>query len=408
MRVAVIGGGIIGLSSAYHLARAGHAVTLIERNTCGRGASWGNAGWIVPSLIAPFNAPGAVPQALRAMLNPQSPIALRQLPTLSLARWGLRFLHQCSPDRSRAALRILAGMSADASADILALADDLGFEVHRAGLLIPFRSPAALAEYRAAHAVVESAGYRGPMEVLDARSAAEREPALSPDVVGAAYLPDEISVRPDAMTTALADGLATLGGEIVEDETVVGVGHTGRGWQVRTPHRSVDCDVAVIAAGEQTAALARSCGVRLPLQSARGCSITLPPVLELRGPVKIAEDRVACTPFANGELRISGTFDLVRPGAGTSRGRMQAVLAAASATLPALRDLDISALGVWSGARTCTPDSIPVVGPVGRRPGLIVASGHGTLGMTLSAATARTVTALVNATSIRHSPRGIS
>jgi glycine/D-amino acid oxidase-like deaminating enzyme len=139
---------VIGLSSAYHLARAGIRVTLIERDRCGRGASFGNAGWIVPSLIQPFNAPGAVPRSLRAMLNPHSPIALRQVPTWALIRWGLEFFRASRADRSRASLRALAVMAASAADDVTALADRLGFEVHRTGLLVPFRSPVALDAYR--------------------------------------------------------------------------------------------------------------------------------------------------------------------------------------------------------------------------------------------------------------------
>ena len=405
-RVVVIGGGVIGLSSAVHLARAGHSVTLVDRGSCGGGASWGNAGWIVPSLVQPFNAPGAVPQALRAMLNPNAPIALRQLPTWSLARWGLAFLRNSSADRSRTSLHALAAMAAGATADVIALADDLDFEVHRTGLLVPFRSHAALASYRAAHAEVESAGYRGRAEELSATEIAEREPALSSDVIGGIYLPDEVSVRPDAMTEALVKAFTGLGGELIEQETVVSVEYSAGSWRVQTDHRALSGDAVVLAAGEQTAALARTCGVRVPLQSGRGCSVTLPPVLELQGPVKIAEDRVACTPFASGEVRISGTFDIVRPGAGTARSRMRDVLAAASHTLPALRDLDISALDIWSGARPCTPDSVPIVGPAGRTPGLFVATGHGTLGMTLAAATGRAITALVTATTLRNTPKG--
>lgn len=397
--VVVVGGGVIGLSSAYHLARAGHQVTLIEREECGQGASWGNAGWIVPSLAQPFNAPGAVPQALGAMLNPHGPIAMRQFPTPTLARWGFQFTRASRADRSHAALRTLTTMAANAPDDIAALADQLGFELHRAGLLVPFRSSAALDAYRRTHSRIESLGYRGRAEVLDADETRTREPSLGDDITGALHLLDEVSVRPDSMTGALARALIEAGGERAEHETVRSVVAQSSGrWRVDTQLRSLVTDAVVIAAGDQTASLLRDCGVHLTLQPGRGCSVTLPPGLGLRQPLKIAEHRVACTPFANGQTRVSGAFDLVRPGAGTSRSRMRSVLNAASTHLPALRDLDMSDLEVWSGARPCTPDSVPAVGPVGRIPGLFAATGHGTLGMTLAATTGRTVTELVSDT----------
>ncbi|ORB31713.1 D-amino acid dehydrogenase small subunit [Rubrobacter xylanophilus DSM 9941] [Mycolicibacterium parafortuitum] len=405
----MIGSGIIGLSSAFHLLRAGNRVTLIERGACGREASWGNAGWIVPSLIHPFNAPGAVPQALWGMLNPNSPIALRQFPSWSLARWGLAFLRHSSSSRSRESLDALAAMASGATTDVVALAEHLGFEVHRTGLLIPFRSKTALAAHRVAHAEVVAAGYRGRVEELSAAQIAAREPALADDIVGGVYLPDEVSVRPDTMTRALARAVENLWGELAEHETVTAVHHGDRGWRVRTDRRVVPADAVVIAAGGQSAALARTCGVRLPLQSGRGCSVTVPPGLGLRGALKIAEDRIACTPFDGGEVRISGTFDLVRPGAGTSRARMRSVLAAAARTLPGLRDLDLSAIEVWSGARPCTPDSVPLVGPVGPTPGLFAATGHGTLGMTLAVATGRDIAARVtamNSATLPNIPKG--
>ncbi|WP_395309950.1 FAD-dependent oxidoreductase [Mycobacterium sp. AMU20-3851] len=394
--VIVVGGGVIGLSSAYHLARAGHRVTVIERNTCGRGASWGNAGWITPSLVQPFNAPGAASQALRAMRNPDSPIAVRQLPTWALARWGWAFLRSSRADASRRSLRALATFAAGAATEVAALAEELAFEIHRSGLLVAFRSPGALAAYRDAHADVQAAGYRGRVVELDGAEIRAREPALADDVIGGLHLPDEVSVRPDAMTAALSRGITAAGGEVAEQESMLTATPAAGGWRVRTSRRELRGAAVVLAAGEHTARLARGCGVHVALQSGRGCSVTLPPVLELQGPLKIAEHRVACTPFKNGQVRISGTFDLVRTGARTDHRRMQAVLKAAATTLPAVADVDIADLDVWSGARPCTPDSIPVIGPIGSHPGLFAATGHGTLGMTLAVPTGRIVTEMVN------------
>lgn len=400
-RVVVIGGGVIGLSCAYHLARAGHRVTLLERRPrCGRGASWGNAGWIVPSLAQPFNAPGAPWTALRSMTRPESPLSIRRAPSPSFLRWSLAFLGASRRIPAAAAQRSLAHLAADAPRQLLELSEELPLELHRTGLLVPFRSRAALEAFRARHRTTEELGYRGRAEVLGTAEVREREPALSEDVVGGIHLLDELSVRPDAMTAALADGLLSAGGEIRTGSEVVGISRLqdGRRRCLTRDGSRYDAEAVVVAAGERTADVLATAGPRISLQPGRGCSVTLPAgALTLHHAVKIAEHQVACTPFATGEVRISGTFDLVRTDAPTDRRRMGSVLRAASTHLPSLTDVDLDQLEVWSGARPCTPDSIPLVGPVGSDPGLLVATGHGTLGMTLAAGTGRLITRYVAA-----------
>ena len=163
-------------------------------------------------------------------------------------------------------------------------------------------------------------------------------------------------------------------------------------WQLATRRGILTAGAVVVASGETTAAVVRTSGAKMALQSGRGSSVTLSAnALSLEQPLKIAEHRVACTPFANGEVRISGTFDLVKPGTRTDHRRMRGVLADAATYLPALEALDVDSLAVWSGARPCTTDSVPIVGPVGSVPGLIAATGHGTLGMTLAVHTGRSV-----------------
>lgn len=391
--VAVIGGGVIGLSSAYRLARAGFDVTVLERGEIGTGASWGNAGWIVPSLIQPFNAPGAISDAVKTMLKPRGQIALRQIPTPKLAVWGLSFLRHSSVRRSGESMRGLAAMSQDAAKATTQLAEELDFELHRTGLLVPFQSQEALEGYAQSHAKVEQLGYTGRAEWLDAQQLKEREPSLDEGLVGGVHLLDELSIRPDSMTSALARGFREAGGELREHTAATSIeAERGNRWKVAAASGpSLIVDAVVVAAGEHSAPLLRGTGARIPLQSGRGCSVTLPPVITLNQAMKIAEVRVACSPFDNGQVRISGSFDLVRTDAPTNRNRMQHVLDAATPYLPGLAEVDLSEIDVWSGSRPSTPDSLPVVGPVGSAPGLYAATGHGTLGMTLAGGTANTI-----------------
>lgn len=393
----MVGGGVIGLSSAYHLAEAGVDVTLVERDECGRAASWGNAGWIVPSLVQPFNSPAMVKGAVRAIASRGGPVSIRQIPTVQLLRWGLSFLRASRARQSQASLSALSALARGATQDILDLAAKLDFEIHRKGLLVPFRSASGIEAYQQSHAEVQALGYEGRVEVLDEQAIKAREPSFGDVVVGGLHLLDEVSVRPDSMTSALRQGLLAAGGEIQEHTAVRAVRPDRHGkWRVETSGPDLRADAVVVAAGEATAAVLRSSGVHLSLQSGRGCSVTLPPVVPLRQPVKIAEHRVACTPFDNGEVRFSGTFDLVRPGARTDRARMRSVLHAASTYLPGLEAVDFDELEVWSGPRPCTTDSVPVVGPVGSTPGLFAATGHGTLGMTLAVQTGRSLTRQVS------------
>lgn len=403
-RILVIGGGVIGLSSAYHLLRAGHDVTLLEREeTCGLHASRGNAGWIVPSLVQPFNSPGAATQAIRSMMNRDSPIAIRQLPTTHFIGWGLRFLRESRPARSMSAMKTLSRFADHAADQTQALADEIGFEIHQTGLVVPFRSHADMEAYQRNHEQIESGGYRGRTVVLDAAEVHAQEPELSPDVIGGLHLLDEPSVRPDSMTAALAEAVRSQGGSIVTRAKVQTLRSIGPwAWECHTDTDLYEAEAVVVAAGEHTASLLRDVGVKLPLQSGRGCSITLPSgVLDLHHAMKIAEHRVACTPFDTGEVRVSGTFDLVQPDAPTDRGRMASVLRAATTYLPALQQVDLDALDVWSAARPCTPDSVPFVGPIGSTPGLLAATGHGTLGMTLAVETGRRIAATIAETTSR-------
>jgi len=403
-QVVVIGGGVIGLSAAYHLSREGVEVTVLDSGEFGAGASWGNAGWIVPSLVHPFNVPKATPQALRAMLDPAGPIALRRTPTPDFVRWGLEFTRACRPDRSEQSLRSLSGLASTATTDMQRLADEIGFECHRDGLLVPFRSEAALEAYAAAHRHVEELGYTGRVERLDKEQVHRREPSLGGDVVGALRFLDEMSVRPDSLTDALARAIRAGNGETSRFERVSAITRAAKGWHVATTRRTLVADAVVVAAGERTAGLLRPLGVRLSLQPGRGCSVLLQPEqLTLQQPLKIAEHRVACTPFENGQVRISGTFDLTPIGAGPAVGRMRSVLRAAATYLTALSDAEISPSSVWSGARPCTPDSVPIIRQADRMSGLFIATGHGTLGVTLAPETGRRVARLVtNALTTSH------
>jgi len=394
MNITVIGGGIIGLCSAYSLSKAGHEVTVIDSGTCGAGASEGNAGWMVPALSQPFNAPGAMSDAIKAMLHPDSAIRFQTFPNVDFMKWVALFYRNSSEVNSATARQALVTLNDQTIELFDKMLLDVKAEVHHDGLLLPFRSEASMDGFLASHAQIQQAGYAGRAVSITPERLTTMEPALAAGMVGGVHLVDEKSVRPESFSGGLVAWLHSTGARILENCAVRKLEQTSRGWAIETDNGTHLADQVVVAAGAASARILRTTGVKLALEPGRGCSITVTEGPVLHRPVKLADVRVACTPFESG-TRFSGTFDFAGHTNSSSLGRMKSVLRHASHYFPALANLQPAATQVWSGLRPCTPDSVPYIGAVPDKPGLLVATGHGTLGMTLGPVTGDAIAGIV-------------
>lgn len=381
MRIAVVGGGVVGLACAHALARRGAQVIVYERDRVGHGCSYGNTGWICPGLSAPLPAPGVMGAAVLGMLRRRSPVRISPVVGPRFLRWSWLFWRACAPERYQAGLEATVALTKNAVADLWELRDDgVEFELHESGMLVAALTEAGLEEYAGMLQDAEAAGYHGPVRVLDGKEAREVEPAVGEAVIGAVHAPAEQYLRPESLSRGLADRLRKSGAEIREGADVRDLGE-------------LDADAVVLAAGAWSGELLERVGVRVPMEAAKGYSVTArgrgtPP----RAAYYLAEARVGASTFGD-ELRLAGIFDLTGLDSSLRRRRIDAIL---RSSLPYLRDwrpLDVEL--EWAGLRPYPSDGLPIIGPVPGHDGLVAATGHGRMGITMAPATGEAISVLV-------------
>lgn len=247
--VAIVGGGIIGLCSAYYLSRLGADVVVIDAAELGNGASKGNAGWITPSLSGPVPAPGVVRQSIRWMLKPDSPLFIKPRLDFGLFGWLLRFWRHCNKHSYRRGL----AATAELATGTFDLFDDLRrdgveFEEHHAGLLFAFLTPSAMVHLLDDLRLLAPYGY-SPVQV-EGKEARQLEPALADAVIGGVWVEQERQVRPESLTTGLAKRLLNEGVELRPDTPVTSFELDGRRVQrVITTRGTITADSVLIATG---------------------------------------------------------------------------------------------------------------------------------------------------------------
>jgi len=413
MRVAVLGGGVIGISAAYHLARAGAEVQVVDR--CGGPAletSFANAGQVSPGYSTPWAAPGIPLKALKWMLQRHAPLRIRPDGSLRQLRWLACMLTQCSSANYALNKQRMMRL-AEYSRDVLrALRDELqlSYEQRSLGTLQLFRSQAQLDAAARDVAVLSELGV--PFELLGRDELARAEPALArvkERLSGGLRLPNDETGDCHLFTQQLAAAAAAIGVKFHFDTAIERIEvEAGRFIAVRLKRgERLSADRCVVALGSHSPAMLRPLGIDLPVYPVKGYSLTLPLLDEACAPVSTVLDetyKVAVTRFDR-RIRVGGMaevagFDLsLRPGA---RRTLQMVT---EDLFPGASEL---ARGhFWTGLRPMTPDSTPVVGATSVQR-LFIDTGHGTLGWTMAAGSGRLIADLVTGRTPDIDPDGLS
>lgn len=404
MKVLIVGSGVIGVSTAYFLAHAGHQVTVVDR--CaepGMGASFANGGLLTPSMADPWNAPGTFGNLLRWIGRDDAPMLLQPRALPQLICWGLRFLRNSSPARFAANLRrnlLLAQYSLGVLRE-LRQNTQLSFDQTNIGTLMIFRTQAGF------EAAVRRSAELRPLglcsePVCERRRLLDLEPALQSigsQLVGGIYYPDDCSGDARQFVVSLAEQARLLGVEFLFDTDVTAVAKTrDRITSVATAAGNLVADAYVIAAGAFSNALLGPAGIRVPMAPAKGYSITFarseshsPP----RMPVIDHDLHAAVTPIGQ-SLRVAGTAEFDGLSADIRAARVRTLTRLFEQLYPQHPlPRDQRALSEWTGFRPMSADGVPIIGRT-RIDNLFLNTGHGHLGWTMAAGSGRALSDLIS------------
>jgi glycine/D-amino acid oxidase-like deaminating enzyme len=392
--VVVIGGGAVGLCVAHYLAAAGVPVEIIEQETVGSGASWGNAGWVCRSHSAPVPAPGVIRYALRSLGRPDSPLYVRASADLGFLRWAWRFWRSCTRSQFRKGYAALAELNRPTFELFRELADrGVDTTLRNPGIVHAFLSVAKARHHLDVQRAIAGAGYEVPDDVSVGDAAHALDAALSADVAAAYLVPEEGVVEPDRFVRSVATSLVASGGVVHERLSVTGFEREhGAVTAVRTSRGDRRCSAVIIAAGVWSAGLVDELGYRLPLRSGKGYSFSVGLEPAPRRPLYLGDKRIVVTPM-QGVVRLAGTMELNGNDGQLDWRRIVAIAEGSRYYLGRwyddpreLRDLIRDA---WVGGRPLLPDGLPVLDRIEDYGNVFLATGHGMLGITLAPASGK-------------------
>ena len=389
MRIAIIGGGVVGLACGWSLATRGADVVVLERAGVGDGASKGNTGWVSPTISTPLASPGTLAMGLKSALDPNGALVIRPEFDTRWLRWLWAFRAAASRERFLRGVEALHNLNRRTFEVLDAYAaDGVEFEMHGGGILVLGKTPKGIAWFAPVFEDLKKVGFEGGIEELTPEEARAIEPALGDEVQYVIRTTIDRYVQPQSLMLGLAGRIRDLGHEVREHVDVTGLRRTPAGWTVDTDGGPVEVDRVIVATGAQSPALLKPLGLDVPIVPAKGYSITLKG--EGTRPMEalyLTEPKIGISGYEEG-VRIAGVFELPGRDLAVDRERLDKVVADACSFLRDWHPAETeAAVEGWAGWRPATPDSLPLPGPVPGQDGLFLATGHGMLGVTLAPST---------------------
>ena len=398
MKILILGAGVIGVTTAWYLAKAGHEVTVLDRQSgAALETSFANAGEVSPGYSSPWAAPGIPQKALKWLFMEHAPLIVRPTIDPATVRWMLSMLRNCTKaryTRNKGRMVRVAEYSRDC---LIALRAETGiqYDQRTQGTLEVFRSQKQLDNIGKDVEVLKAGGV--PFEILDAAGCALAEPGIDASkIVGGLRLPNDETGDCHKFTTALAVLSEAAGVRFIYNVDIRGLRHDGRQvTAVETDKSTYTADVFIGALGSYTPKLVKPLGLDLPVYPVKGYSITVPIIDEARAPVSTVMDetyKVAITRLGD-RIRIGGMAEI-------ARFNMDLPPARQATLTHSVEDLftgagDQSQAKFWCGLRPMTPDGTPVIGRT-RYDNFWLNTGHGTLGWTMSCGSARVLADMIS------------
>ncbi|TMV03244.1 FAD-dependent oxidoreductase [Ruegeria sediminis] len=392
--IAIIGAGIVGVSTAVWLQRNGHQVILIDRKGPAEGTSFGNGGILASCSIVPVTVPGLLLKAPRMLFDPNQPLFLKWGYLPRLLPWLVKYLGNANAQGASRTAAALAPIVGDSLQDHLALAEGTGAEKW----IVPsdylyvyndrahFQGDAFGWELRRKHGFTWGE--------LEGQAFHDYDPVFAADLGFAARLRNHGRITdPGQYVKDLAGHVQSRGGQLVRADAEDIVRENGQVVAVRTAGQNIACDAAVIAAGAWSSPLARKLGLNVPLESERGYHVEFwNPSVMPKSPVMVAARKFVATPM-DGRLRLAGVVEFGGTDAGASEAPIDLMRKSAKAVFPNLEAAEVTE---WMGHRPAPADSIPVIGELPHIKGAYTGFGHHHIGLTGGPKTGRLLAQLIS------------
>ncbi len=395
--VTIIGGGIIGLCSAYYLSKEGYAVTVVDKGDITDGCSFGNMGYMSPSHFIPLASPGIIAEGLKHMLSSNSPFYIKPRLNADLLRWGYHFWknsNAATVKRNAPHLNNILQFSRRLINEMKSNIGD-GFEMEEIGCLMMCKAPKTFDHE--CHIADDAERFGLKVERLNRQQVQELEPDVATDVSGAVLFKDDCHFNPGKFMLQLKSYLGKNGVRFLFNTTVTGFEkHNNRISAILTGKGKYETAEILLAGGSWLPELAKMIGLKILLQAGKGYSYTYPYIEKnIRYPAILVDGRCAITPWGN-SLRIGGTMELSGINNNVLVSRMKGIYDSAKDFYPGL---DISfppAEKIWTGLRPVSPDGLPYIGRVANFSNVTMAGGHTMLGISQGTGTGKLVSEIIS------------
>ena len=393
--VLVIGGGIIGLACAYYLAKAGKSVHLLDQDTIGAGASYGNCGLIFTSHLVPLCAPGTIRQEMKRMFLSRSPLYIKLKPDLERFKWFLNFARKCNARHMDHAVNARARILQNSKNLYAKLFKEEQIECdwEEKGVLMVFKSRSEMQKYARTNDRLKPFG-------LDAVSLVgnelfDLEPRLRKDVYGAWFHQTDSHLRPGKLLREWHQCLLKMGVAVEENCCLQGLAAESRRIRkAQTTRGFYTADEYVLATGAWTPQIAGCLNLKLPVQPGKGYSLTMArPAACPEMPCYFYEKSVVATPWKSG-FRLGGTMEFSGLNSEMVTGRIQNLMVAAGEYLN--EPIDVPVIEEWVGMRPMVYDDLPIIGRAPNHLNLWVATGHGMSGISMATSTGKLVAEMIS------------
>jgi D-amino-acid dehydrogenase len=396
----IIGGGIIGLFSAYYLNKSGWDVEVVDRGDLSDNCSYGNAGMITPSHFVPLAAPGMVEQGIRWMFNSKSPFYVKPSFNPELVGWGLKFLKSATKkhvDRSAGALRDISMISKKLYSEF-ERDSEIEFGLEDKGILMLFKSPKMAEEEQ--HLAETATNLGLDAQYLTPEQCGKLQPGVELDILGAVHYHCDAHLYPNKLMPALIKYLEGKGVMIHRNEEIVKIAHeAGKVTSISSKDKEFKGDAYVLAGGAWSPAIAKMAGLKVPLMPGKGYSFMVPQDGSKRMtiPSILCEARVAVTPM-NGSIRYGGTMEVGKINDQVNMNRVKGIVESVPKYFPNFKPELPQIKDIWFGFRPVSPDGMPYIGLSSKYNNLAIATGHAMIGLSLGPATGKIINDVLNGT----------